>query len=410
MFDLTNLRNKLLELTELVKAKAASRTVPFADDVDTVGGLTATQVRTGTTKAHVGLANLRNLPVATNAQMLDPNDNGCLVTPQLYHYFMSQYLPLAPAGQVYMGVGNKQVPYPPLTRMAIVQDGKEFLDAQSTEESFADVFNSWYRFSHRSGYDQPAIPDELEAWSYDEVTDTIVSTLNTVSRIGFISPNGYDNYTFEVVVSSNNNDDDSIGVVIGFAVVDGVEYSLIAERVLNGTGSTFRVYYNLTSDNSVLLGGNMLGEATNPQRNADGGTGWTGNTARIRVVRTGDTIVVSSTGLNETNYRTGYDITVDLTSLPELAKFRGPSPIGYTCQSQLWATWKTIQRPGSRLPIIDATTYTVTEWDGNAWVERDSTAYQNHLKPNLFYFNDVSGKLYYYRGDKNLVLFGQRGS
>ena len=61
---------------------------------------------------------------------------------------------------------------------------------ENNAPSFADVFNTWKKFSHLNGKNN-AVPSEVSAWTYDSSTDTITQPLNTTSYVGFISPKSY---------------------------------------------------------------------------------------------------------------------------------------------------------------------------------------------------------------------------
>src|SRR5690606_9074170 len=125
------------------------------------------------------------------------------------------------------------------------QTTQEINDAKNRTVSFKDVFNSWKRFSHQNNTRQPAKPEELTNWSYDEVTDTIRSTVNSSSLIGLVSRTKYSDWDLEVYLSSTNGDDDTVGIVLAFATDEvGTEHTLTALRSCGGNGFTWRIAVN----------------------------------------------------------------------------------------------------------------------------------------------------------------------
>ena len=71
-----------------------------------------------------------------------------------------------------------------------------------TPPSLADVFNSWYRFSHGNNYVQYNSSNaegnallDMEAWAYDSENNAIKNTRNTATYVGFVSPDSYNKFT-----------------------------------------------------------------------------------------------------------------------------------------------------------------------------------------------------------------------
>jgi hypothetical protein len=222
-------------------------------------------------------------------------------------------------------------------------------DLANATQKFSDIFNAWTRYSH-SGATQPASASEMASWAYNNLTDQITSTINSSTHIGFVSNTSFGDYVFEAEVSSTNRDDDIIGLVIGFIVVDGVEFTLSAYRILNNQVNTFVVVYNAGLTGVKIFGSNMGGMASNPHQNVGTptGTGWEGLTARLRAVRVGSTIEITTSAINTSTTLASTKITVDLDADPVLHKFRASSRIGFMCQSQTASTWKFIESPWAR--------------------------------------------------------------
>lgn len=220
--------------------------------------------------------------------------------------------------------------------------------------SFADVFNSWYRFSH-SGAVYPANASETTTWAYNAATDSISSTTNSATYIGFISNEAIGDYEFDTAVSSTTTDDDSIGIVIGFYKdpTSGKEYTLSLLKVLSRDSATMtwsiRLVYNMMQDDQwdIELGGSKSSY------------GWsTVGECRIRAVRTGDVFGLEVYGLPVFNGGAlEWSRTLDLNSDPRLAVFKGTTKFGYACHSQANSTFRSIVRPDE-----DKRNYYASEW------------------------------------------------
>lgn len=406
---MSNIQDTLLNYVEVVKTKAPTRHVSFAQRAETLVGLDLAQIVAGVTKTHIGLSAVLNYDVST-VEQARAGHAASYLTPARTTTALVGYFPTGEEGQVLYGNGSVFEADRPLRRLAVVVDDDELLAAQNATESFETVFTYWKRFSHRSGYPQPGIEAELDAWTYDSSSDTISCALNTVSHVGFVSPDQHHDYVFEVEVSSVDRDDDFIGIVLAFTVENGIEHTLTAYRSFNGSaGSHLTVTYDLGVSGGSMLAQKILGPEPNPYYNGGGGDGWSGKKVRIKAERTGDVISVVSTQPDATVYEIAQEIVIDLTTLPTLEKFRGGTQIGYMCQSQRYSTWSVLQRPGARSTIVDLRTYTTHQWSGSGWVVQASDAYQQYLKAGRFYFNELSGKLYYCMGNKDVVLFGRRG-
>lgn len=301
------------------------------------------------------------------------------------------------------------------TDPAVVESVAEQDLLKGDTESFSEVFNSWYRFSHNDGGNYPANSSELTAWSYDAQNDRILCTINSATYIGFVSPTKHENFVFEVDVSSTEGDDDIAGICFGFVTVDGVEHTLSALRTpgsnIGGATHLFNVkydYYNgaraidLGSTNGGLKWGD--GVVDDSRTVANGGYGgWAGlGACRIRVQREGDIITLDTSNFGESNYIPTAQVVVDLNSLPELAKFKGASSYGYACYSQNSSTWNTYRRPVNIQQIVDIENNTVWNWDGQAWTEDTAASPIDQFKVGRMYYNESTRRLYYM--DPNLGL------
>ncbi len=256
---------------------------------------------------------------------------------------------------------------------------------------------------------QPAISAEITSWSYDSGTDTIQSTVNSDSHIGFISDKRYSSYQLESRVASTATDDDSIGVVIAWAIVGGREHTLTAIRSPGGNNFTWRVVYNYLRSDAVTVydgtsfvkwgnggyGANWTAAGYNPNTP---GSNWGDHPTgcRIRVTRSGDVFTVETSDLSQTTYLTGGAVaTINLTSAAYLNKFRGPTPYGFSAMSQANATFQTLSFTDNQNAIYDIRNGNKYEYVSGAWVLQSGESLTGDLGPGRFLFDRYTEKLYY---------------
>jgi hypothetical protein len=260
---------------------------------------------------------------------------------------------------------------------------------QGLEESFSEVFNTWLRISHDASGVYPAIASETTEWAYDEVNDTISCTINSASAIGFISTKAFETFNFEVRVNSTVGDDDDIGVCAAFETVGGREYTIAVTRNTGGLGpDRFNVIYNYDQVDQIVLASSSTGMTT--------GVTWSATPAgcRIRVERVGDTLVFKTTDLDGAEFIAAAELSVDLNSRAELAKFKGPSRYGYIAKSQAGSTWNTLARPIDIDQIVDVDNRLRYDYDGTDWASTPIPAGEDLVDKQRFYFNEVTGRLH----------------
>jgi len=213
--------------------------------------------------------------------------------------------------------------------------------------TFADVFNTWYRFSHLSSNPYPAVASEINSWAYNSATDSITTDINSTSYIGFVSNDVIGDYEFDTAVSSTNTDDDSIGIVIGFYKdpTTGKEHTLSLLKVLSRDSASMqwsiRLVYNMLQSDAWDIA--LEGSKSN--------YGWsTVGECRLRAIRSGDIYNLEAYGLQVFNGGAlEWTRTLDLNSDPRLAVFKGTTRYGYACQSQAFSTFRSITRPDEDL-------------------------------------------------------------
>lgn len=158
----------------------------------------------------------------------------------------------------------------------VIDNDTELANEKALIDGFGTIFNTWQRFSHRNSDGFPAMPSELNGWQYVSSTDRILSTINSETYIGFVSPERYTKYSLEVNFNSTNGDDDTIGIVLAYTVQNGKQYTLSALRSLGGDGWTPGVQYTwLVVYNASQTDKKVIVNKSNTIKWGNGGSGMT---------------------------------------------------------------------------------------------------------------------------------------
>ena len=220
------------------------------------------------------------------------------------------------------------------------------------------VFYGWYRFSH-SGTNQPAIPNELDAWNYTEATEAINCTVNSSSYIGFVTPadGKVDAYDLSVSFTSKNTwDNDMISIVIAFNTdANGKEHTISLIRSGGHIGYNYAIVYNYAQpDVQVIYNGvNSINDLAFVWGSTVSSTG-EGQFVRNRIVRSGDTFTVTTSQLLHPNSHTGTNSQLDssTTHTFSLGSYsfgslfsasNGGARWGFACQSQDLSSWVNVE-------------------------------------------------------------------
>jgi hypothetical protein len=283
-------------------------------------------------------------------------------------------------------------------------NSEELNDALNTTISLASVFNDWYRFSHDNTNTYPADASELSSWSYDAVTDTISSTINSATYLGFVSEQFYEDYEHFVEVDSPGGDNDLIGVVIAY-VEEGVrgqpgfrEHTLSAYRTYQTTGSgavgggNWQVVYNYNQSDQKTITDNSSTALVSS------GTGWADTTGTaIEIKRTGDIVEARCSQFDSTTIDNSTLITVDLSTDPDLDKFRGPVRYGYSAHSQDGASFSNITFVGGSDFIFDLATGDVYTYDSgtSSWTIDSTKTFEDEIGYGRLLHNPDNGKTWF---------------
>ena len=201
---------------------------------------------------------------------------------------------------------------------------------------------SWYRFSHTTSGNYPAMENEAAAWFYDTSTESIQNPLNTGSYTGFIAPGTAINYDMLVDLSSTDNDDDALAVVIAFTtnglhISDPLykEYTLSAVRTAGGVVPFvgWGIVYNYQQSDEILIYSGSINHAG----------GWaTLGTAKIQIIKEYDIITVTTNQVGAATLDPSTEFIIDLDSASYLQKFQSPVQVGFGSRSQGGASFSNI--------------------------------------------------------------------
>jgi hypothetical protein len=325
----------------------------------------------GSSLSFVSYGSPVNGTVSKSGDTITFTSTGLAYQPAQFEYTIQDGLATEAAGVVYVEV----TPLSPIE--AYIYHDSDALAAKLdgyVPPSVSDIFNSWGRFDGNNFYenkDDPSISRNAEAWQFLTDPDRVSMPLNVYPYNGFVSPEQLENYTLEATLTSPNGDDDTIGLVIAFVRIDGINYSLTAIR--NQAGTTPSVGWGVcygegSSYYSWILDSKTVGQTSHT---------WSGKQTRVKVQREGDLIKVYCTPWNEVDsYDATSEIVIDLTSDPRLEKFRGAQSYGYTTYSQPDSTYLDIQLGGALdvSKVYDAASGEVWEYvQGSGWTMLEST-------------------------------------
>lgn len=383
----------------------------------------------GVTKAHVGLDKVQNYPMANTAQVVAGNSTTYLspaaMLGALWQRLADRVMANASEGDIGFVNGDGStggMDYARLVsrELGIATNAAELAALKNTTEDFGRVFRNWRRISLLDTLVTPAVPDELDAWKFDEPKNAIICQVNSKSLVGFVSPGSYLDYTFEVNVTSSDADDDLIGILLATYVDGGKTHTLTALRSCGGDGSGLKgseagnrprsLWYVVkdfgTSEARYIYEGNgglkwpdtgTVDDSRHPTEDvgsmANKGWGAWLKGVKIRAVRHDSTITVQTTDFDGDAYVAGSLVTIDLTAHDDLAGFLGKCPIGYVAFSQDKATWKTLTRPDASRPIYDITTGQVITYDGNTWNVVETP--EDYMRPGRIYHTELTGKTHF---------------
>lgn len=310
-----------------------------------------------------------------------------------------------------------------LVEVDVVTTAAELEAAKLNVVSMQDVFNTWTRFSHRGDtYSNEALPEELTAWIYDAENDLIRCTVNSVSTIGFVSPQNVRNYDLDVTVGSTDADDDLIGLIACANFVNtanGNELRKIDYWRSTGGNGVAGSRYNAGYPGGATIanrftalkwgngnyGANAAEAGYNSATTAADQTGWKYFPAgsRIRIERRDNILTMKASDLGSADLVPASEIVVDLSADSRFHSFMGGSRYGLICSSQKDSYWRINSFTDYDKVIVDITNNKVYVYNGTDWVVDASRNQQNIIKPGRFAYSAVNKKLYYRDGSGTLI-------
>lgn len=282
---------------------------------------------------------------------------------------------------------------------------------KSSTVSFADVYNKWTRISHGANGLFPSNPAELSGWSYNSDTDSISSTINSVSVIGIVGNDRFDSYTFETIIKSSSNDDDGVGMCLAFKKVGDKEHTFTVwvssggmndlGAVVNGQTPKLLVMVNAgqgAAQGQQVLAVRELGVPAQRFNGADFAAG-------VRIVATRSVTGLIEITCTRADGSAWPNPVAWSGSLP--AVFQGKCAIGYVSLSQPASTWQNVNMPTAKRDIIDTRDLTVWRYINNSWVNAGKANDPDVLIPGRLYKN-TEGTMgaYYLDFEGNFITLG----
>lgn len=213
--------------------------------------------------------------------------------------------------------------------------------------TMADMFDQWARFSDNNYFTSAATATgAATSWMFMTNPDRVVTTVNSTSYIGFVSPEKLDNYVLQSQVSSTDSDDDAIALLVAFVRVGTQNFTLSAIRTQGGTHTSitqnWSLVYNYKQADQVIVQEKQVDVSyQNTAMN-----GWSGKSSILKVERIGDSIKVWTSNWNSSTIVESSLISLDLNSHSRYNVFKGKQSYGFAVFSQKDSTYRNISLEG----------------------------------------------------------------
>lgn len=358
-----------------------------ANDVDGLGkALTVTAVK-----------NPVNGQVTLNGDNVSFTSTGISGFPAEFDYTVQNTDGMTGTGKVYINV----TPLPPIEAL-IYSTNAELQTALSsgyTPPSVQDIFNTWARIDGASYYTNASTAaGGADDWQLLSNPDRILMPTNISPGNGIVSPDSFDNYTFEATLTSDNSDDDTIGLIVAYYRDGSTNKTLYLSRTKGGNAPSngFGLVY---SENGAITW-------TINNISVDGNVGgWSSAQSRVKIQRQGDIIKCYATNWNDVdNYQVTSEIVLDLNSDSRLAVFKGKKPYGYYTLSQANSTYLDVVFKGGMdaSKMYDVENNVLWEYIDGQWTNTGKT-----IQEDLGYVRDATnpetGITYTIKGDEVII-------
>lgn len=330
----------------------------------------------------------------------------------------------------------------PLVDGAFVTSDSELAAAKLIYIDQQTIFSTWKRFSHGAGAadapalsnDIPGVPIETNSWSFNDVTNQINSTLNSISFIGFISPEKFTTYNNTLRLSAQAgatfSDNDFVISVIAYIedandMVVNKAYglnpndfswpinttspfipnqhtlSLIRGRTTQGRPQ-YAIVYDLgkTAEQVLINGSSLVWNTNNP---------YNGHYCDVQVIRNGDIIKTYTTDWNDAPGGVGamsHELILDLSVSALTQKFRGAASYGYGALSQENSAFTNLSISNNQNVIYDVRNGDKWIADANGNYSLDTGSYYNDYGIRRFLHNPATNKTIYVKKDKSFLIIG----
>lgn len=218
------------------------------------------------------------------------------------------------------------------------------------------IVTSWPRVSKYTFINDPRdATGESEKWRYNRDTQAVTHTVNSYEFEMILSENRLTQYEFECKLSVDNTisgfstDNDFIGIVLASNDINGSQVSLMAgihtgglnakpgDRIprfsvllLDKDHNDYRYWSSNNGAKKVIVGNDFISTKSS----------WTGNSVKIKAIRSGDIINIWATDWNSNEYVDGSMLTLNIKDLPSNGKYLSfPSRYGFVNYSTSGATF-----------------------------------------------------------------------
>ena len=242
-------------------------------------------------------------------------------------------------------------------------------DVNYIPPTITEIFNTWARIDGANYYEgtDPNKSTNAAAWQLLANPDRVLMPLNVEPSNGFISPDVFENYTFQATLQSTSADNDGNGLIISFVREGGVNHvlALMASKAGATPSSGYAlVYYQ----DSTWYDGTTYTQTiiSAPSFGLDTSGNWAGSQIRLKVQREGNIVRCYASQFNNTgSYLAGSEIVFDMTSRSDTQRFTGLKPYGYMTFSQPDSSYIDIDFNGGidQEVIYDAENNQVYDWN-----------------------------------------------
>lgn len=243
--------------------------------------------------------------------------------------------------------------------------------------SAQEIIDNWNKFNHASSsWTTPVDETEYQYWIYDSANDSFYFNLHSGNVNYTYSHKYFEFYTHEARITSDTDDGGSADfesiIIAVHQDPDGTIHTLSAIRSVGGSSLVSKsnvhwalVYNTRRPDEEIII------DNTDTLPISAEGSGWDLEQLSsmpsgyfIKVERDGDNIICRTNTPNQGNptYLPECDISINLNDYPNLLKFKGAKPYGYSVYSQPHVLWSDITFEGYKISSTNNVYTTDKKW------------------------------------------------